>query len=166
MKIRFKITMMFYLSLLCIAMNMTSCKKNDESASDTSIPIVTTSAATMVGQRWATLNGTVNANNQITEIAFEYDTTVTYKCSIKGNPDTVSGNTSTKVSADLLDLFPGTTYHYRIKAASLSGTVFSSDITFTTTNIRQIMIIFNPDLNYGSVADIDSNIYKTIQIGT
>jgi hypothetical protein len=90
---------------------MTSCKKNDESASDTSIPIVTTSAATMVGQRWATVNGTVNTNNQITEITFEYDITVTYKYSIKGNPDTVSGNTSTKVSADLLDLFPGTTYH-------------------------------------------------------
>jgi uncharacterized protein (TIGR02145 family) len=37
-------------------------------------------------------------------------------------------------------------------------------MSFTTPVIREIL--FNPDLNYGSVSDIDGNLYKTIQIGS
>ena len=37
---------------------------------------------------------------------------------------------------------------------------------FNSKNTDIDSIVFNPDLTYGSVADIDGNIYKTIQIGT
>jgi len=37
-------------------------------------------------------------------------------------------------------------------------------LSFTTLPVSPI--IFNPDLAYGSIADVDGNVYKTIQIGT
>lgn len=39
-------------------------------------------------------------------------------------------------------------------------------ITVTEGDIPDIDIIFNPDLTYGTVTDIEGNTYKTIQIGT
>ena len=125
-------------------------------------PTATTAAATSLASTTATLNGTVNANNQNTTVTFEYGTTTSYGQTINAIPNTVSGSTNTGVSANLAGLTANTTYHFRVKAVSSSGTTYGSDVTFTTLG----SIIFNPNLTYGSVSDNDGNTYKTIQIGT
>jgi uncharacterized protein (TIGR02145 family) len=125
-------------------------------------PTATTAAATSLANTTATLNGTVNANNQSTTVTFEYGTTTSYGQTINAIPNTVSGSTNTGVSANLTGLTANTTYHFRVKAVSSVGTTYGSDVTFTILGI----IIFNPDLTYGSVSDNDGNTYKTIQIGT
>ena len=63
-------------------------------------------------------------------------------------------------------LTPGTTYHFRAYASNGAGTGYGNVLTFTTTGSVTGEINFNPDLNYGSLTDIDGNIYKTIVIGT
>ncbi len=99
----------------------------------TLVPSVATIAATAVGATTATLNGTVNANNQSTAVSFEYGTVSgIYGTSIAGNPTPVSGNTLTSVTADLTGLAQNTPYFYRIVGTYASGTSYGSEMTFTT----------------------------------
>jgi uncharacterized protein (TIGR02145 family) len=129
-------------------------------------PSAITAAATSLASTTATLNGTVNANNQSTTVIFEYGTTTSYGQTINAIPNTVSGSTNTSVSANLTGLTPNTTYNFRVKAVSLGGTTYGSDVSLTTSNAGGSGIVFNPALTYGSVSDNDGNTYKTILIGT
>jgi uncharacterized protein (TIGR02145 family) len=61
-------------------------------------------------------------------------------------------------------LKPSTKYYVRAYLTNSAGTAYGNELNFTTLAITPI--IFNPDLTYGSVGDIDGNTYKTIQIGT
>jgi uncharacterized protein (TIGR02145 family) len=158
----FNLRLITFVTLSCLALAMFSCKK--DKASESSATAVT-SATAWVGQTWATLNGVVTANNLVAIVSFEYGTNADYGMSIDAFPDTVTGNYSTLVHANLTKLQPGTTYHYRTKAANSDGYVYGTDMTFTTTDIKPVNIVFNPDFTYGSVSDNDGNVYKTIQIG-
>ena len=65
----------------------------------------------------------------------------------------------------LTGLEPSTTYYVRAYAVISSGTYYGNQLMFTT-DIPQInLVIYNPGLEYGTVSDIEGNIYKTIQIG-
>lgn len=65
----------------------------------------------------------------------------------------------------LTSLESSTTYYVRAYAVISSGTYYGNQLMFTT-DIPQInLVVYNPGLEYGSVSDIDGNIYKTIQIG-
>ena len=57
-----------------------------------------------------------------------------------------------------------TTYYVRAYAINDAGISYGDQQILTTPGTNPI--IFNPDLIYGSVTDIDGNCYKTIQIGT
>lgn len=95
-----------------------------------------------------TLNGRVNPNYLATTVSFEWGTTTAY-----GNitdQNTVNGNSTMDVSANLTGLIPGTTYHYRVKAINELGTTYSEDFTFTTYEM----------------VDVDNNYYHTVTIGT
>jgi len=95
-------------------------------------PTVVTTAATNIGSTTATLNGTVNANNASTTVTFEYGLTTAYGSVVNGVPATVTGNTVTPVSADIIGLLPNTTYHYKIVGVNTNGTANGGDMTFTT----------------------------------
>jgi uncharacterized protein (TIGR02145 family) len=153
-----------FISILILANSITSCKKSDDLA--VLKPTANTTDATFVGQKWATLNGGVKANNQTNEVYFEYDITSSYRYYIRGIPDTISGNTYTYSHANLTGLTPNTVYYFRIKIVSSTDTIYGGDMTFTTTNPVSSGITFNPNLTYGSVSDIDMNSYKTMLIGT
>lgn len=56
----------------------------------------------------------------------------------------------------------GSKYYWRIEAIDNRGAISRSSISSFTTE----GIVFNPNLTYGSITDIDGNTYKTIQIGT
>ena len=96
-------------------------------------PSVITTAATAIGGTVATLNGTVKANNLSTAVSFEYGLNTGYGTVVTASPATVTGNTVTNVSANLIGLALNTTYHFRVKGINLSGTSNGEDMNFTTT---------------------------------
>ena len=65
-------------------------------------------------------------------------------------------------TSSITGLTAGTTYFVRAYATSSAGTGYGGAYSFTTP----LLITFNPNLIYGSLTDIDGNIYKTITIGT
>lgn len=93
-------------------------------------PAVVTLAATLVTGTSATINGTVNPNGLATTYYFEWGTTPSY-----GNTTTTasagSGTTAVAVSANLISLTGGTTYHFRLAGTNSDGTSYGSDLTFT-----------------------------------
>ncbi len=64
-------------------------------------------------------------------------------------------------TCSIAGLTQNTTYYARAYATNNAGTAYSWNSVFKTT----LGIVFNPDLKYGSVKDIDEHTYKTIQIG-
>ncbi|MCX6864876.1 MAG: cadherin-like beta sandwich domain-containing protein, partial [Verrucomicrobia bacterium] len=101
-------------------------------------PTVTSLAATGILDTGATLNGSVNANGSTTDVSFEYGLTSTYGATVAASPSPVDGAATTVASATLTGLPPGATYHYRIIANSLGGTVRGADMTFTTSTFASL----------------------------
>lgn len=170
MKNRFKYILISLLTLFVAVNSITSCKKDDDDDSTDNTtpaaPSAYTDTVSFISHTWTTLNSLVNANNLATTITFEYDTTTAYSLSLPADPDTLTGRTSIKRSVEIFGLTPNTTYHYRVKAVNSLGTSYGTDRTFTTLPEFSKDIVFNSDLIYGQVTDIDGNVYKTIQIGS
>lgn len=84
------------------------------------------------------------------------------------NSKTENGSGTGTFTSTINGLSPSTLYYVRAYAVNIAGTSYGDQKTFTTTPIATDPqgSIFNPNLNYGSVTDIDGNTYKTIQIGT
>ena len=164
MKHNVKFSLASLIVFLSLSLILTNCKKNDSTA--VTGMTITTSAATLIGQQWALLNGTVMAGNQTVIVSFEYDTTTTYRYSVAADPDTVTGTTLTLNIAPITGLLKNTTYHFRIKTVTAKETKYGSDLSFTTTNPAKSKVTYNPALVYGTVTDVDNNVYKTIEIGT
>jgi uncharacterized protein (TIGR02145 family) len=141
-----------------------SCKKAEETTATN--PVVVTNSASLIGQNWATLNGSINANGNIVKVAFQYDSTTAYSHIAISDPDTVTGTTNTSVGSALVKLKAGTTYYFRVFAIVSSDTIFGDEESFITTNPGKSIIGFNSGLAYGSISDIDNNVYKTVVIGT
>jgi phosphodiesterase/alkaline phosphatase D-like protein len=97
-----------------------------------SAPVATTLDATNVTAVTATLNGSVNANYLSTVVTFEYGLTTSYGNTATPSQSPVTGNTAANVSADLIGLTAGSTYHFRVKTVNSLGTVNGDDKTFTT----------------------------------
>ena len=97
-------------------------------------PDLITGAATSVTDLAAMLNGTVNTNSLLLELAFEYGTSTSYGQSAS-IPAYQQNTTAAPFNVQLVGLLPGATYHYRIKAANHWNTneiFYGADATFTT----------------------------------
>jgi uncharacterized protein (TIGR02145 family) len=79
------------------------------------------------------------------------------------NDRTLEGTGTGSFTSDIKCLSFATTYYVRAYAINSAGTAYGNQLSFTTPGTNPI--IFNPDLTYGSVTDIEGNCYKTIQIG-
>jgi hypothetical protein len=97
-------------------------------------PKVSTGDSSEVGPHSAALEGTVNpAGGELDECYFEYGTTASYGRRATCVPEHPgAGISNVDVSAALAGLRAETTYHYRLVAASLGGTVDGEDHSFTT----------------------------------
>ena len=95
-------------------------------------PAAITGASSGVTQNGATVAGAVDTNGLPTSYGFEIGTSTDY-----GPPTGLgtvgAGLTEASVSLSLTGLVPDTTYHYRITATNVDGTVYGSDQTFTTS---------------------------------
>ncbi|MCX7113421.1 MAG: hypothetical protein NTX45_25630, partial [Proteobacteria bacterium] len=106
-------------------------------------PLATTGTASAIAQTSATLNGTVNPNGFTTTAQFEYGLTTAYgtMASVTLSPN--DGSTAQAVSAAIVGLQTGNTYHFRLTANNSQGPVVGSDAQFQTLKADQA-IIFEP----------------------
>ncbi len=95
--------------------------------------LVTTHAATNVGDLSVTLNGVVNPGGVNNWVFFQYGTTTSYGQAISAEPSSITGTANVTVSAVVTGLQPNTTYHFRLGAGPAGmPNVFGADMTFTT----------------------------------
>lgn len=97
-----------------------------------SAPTATTLPATLIQSSTALLNGSVSDNGSATTISFDYGLTTSYGSNIAATPTSLSGNSSSAVTAAISGLMPSTTYHFRVRAESSAGTALGEDLSFTT----------------------------------
>ncbi|TCJ16551.1 T9SS type A sorting domain-containing protein [Flaviaesturariibacter flavus] len=96
-------------------------------------PAVVTGTATLAnGSSTVTLNGTVNAQGADAATSFQYGLDNNYGNSVNAQPNPVTGNTSTAIAADITNLVPNTTYHFRAVGSNSAGTTNGSDATFVS----------------------------------
>ena len=134
----------------------------------TTLPVtVITNEPRNISETSVTLTGIVNANNTDVSVAFEYgvypfgywnDEPGT---TVQGTPSQVSGNTNTPVSVTITGLLPGKMYSYFFGASGQGWKIRSAPHEITTKNL-----LFNQDVIYGTMNDIEGNDYRTIQLGT
>jgi hypothetical protein len=120
-------------------------------------PVAATDAASGITSSGATLNGTINANNDSTTVTFEYGLTIAYSSTVTADQSPVTGNVNTQVSKAISGLSANTVYHYRVKVANAGGTIYGSDVMFTTLQLA--------DTPTGDVTtNIDGTIKKDAEI--
>jgi uncharacterized protein (TIGR02145 family) len=116
--------------------------------SSASAPTITTNAVTGIALTTAVSGGNITSNNgaAVTESGVCWNTT--------GNPTTANSKTSDHAvtgtfTSNISGLTAGTVYYVRAYAVNSAGTGYGGVIRFST-----------------SISDIESNIYKTVLIGT
>jgi len=109
-------------------------------------PYATTNAATNVTSTGATLNGMVNDNGAETTVTFEYGLTTSYGNTVTaGQSPVAAGSGDTAVSKAITGLSKSTTYHYRVVAQNIEGTINGSDMTFITSAEAVFYVVSSDD---------------------
>jgi len=98
-------------------------------------PVTNTLPATDVTVSSAALNGIVHPNSLNTVVTFEFGQTVDLGNIIVAEQSPLSGHTNQAVSAVIIELEPGTTYYYRVKAENDLGITIGDLIEFTTMGL-------------------------------
>ncbi len=101
-------------------------------AADPSAPVVTTGAAGGVAAKTSTLTGIVNPSGASTIYWFDYGITTSYGLRT-GTRGAGSGSADRRVTAHIVGLVAGTTYHFRLVAQNSAGTTEGVDQTFTAS---------------------------------
>jgi uncharacterized protein (TIGR02145 family) len=131
------------------------------------VPTLTTTVVTSITSESAVSGGTITDDGGGDIIAKGISWNTTPDWYIYSDDDAIdgAGTGSGSFVSHLSGLTPGTTYYVKAYAVNSMGIGFGHTISFTTEASIITKILFNSDLTYGTVDDIDGNIYKTIQIG-
>ena len=111
---------------------------SDQTYTPQAVLALSTDAATEVVETGATLNGSFAGNGEDTYYYFEWGRTAAYGSTTVAPPGEDAGSSSgpdrTAVSADLTNLKPYTTYHFRIVASNHGGSsiAYGEDQMFST----------------------------------
>lgn len=128
-------------------------------------PIAITHDATNITTTGATLNGTVKANSISAIVTFEYGISHTYGQIATAVPSPVTGSTNMGVTANIVGLSGGITYHFRVKAINEYWIGYGDDMTFiipgetmavtqTVTNVTMIGATLNGTVFANSLSTI------------
>jgi phosphodiesterase/alkaline phosphatase D-like protein len=114
-----------------------------------SSPTVITGATTGVTDTSAVLHARINPNGSPTSYLFSYGPTSAYgiNSAFKG---VGQGNKGVDVTMTISGLTPGTIYHYRVYAQSLSGVGTGTDRTFKTAGFPPPGVATGPAANVGA----------------
>jgi uncharacterized protein (TIGR02145 family) len=155
MKILFRILSIWFIFLTVLSY---SCKKED------AIPSILTHPVSIIARTSAWLKGTIlpGSADSVIEDGFCWSTetlpTLSDQHRITNHRDS-----NNDLVLYIHGLLSGTTYYVRTYAKTMNGTFYGNMVSFTTKPPTG-SINFNALLTYGTVSDIDGNIYKTIQI--
>lgn len=131
------------------------------------VPSITTLAVNNITENSAKCDVKIlnNGGSPITQYGICY--------SESPNPSLLTSQTFTTESAEtdnfthiLNTLKSNTQYYVRSYATNAIGTAYGNELEFTTSEATNSEILFNDKLTYGSVSDVEGNIYKTITIGS
>jgi uncharacterized protein (TIGR02145 family) len=124
-----------------------SCNK-----ADNEVPVIVTTAVNDITQTSASSGGRIKAYDSAKYTAIGVCWSTNEKPTIADNitSDTTSTGTFT---SDIIGLSPNSKYYVRAYAITSSDTKYGREVSFTTED-------------FGTVTDIDDNIYKTLTIGT
>jgi phosphodiesterase/alkaline phosphatase D-like protein len=102
-------------------------------------PSASTGQVSGVGNRTATIEGTVEPNGLNTTYQFQLGTEAgVYSPQSYGS---ASGSGALVVSLELQALAPGVTYHYRVVATNQDGIAYGQDQTFTTPGYPNLLVV-------------------------
>jgi len=132
--------------------------------SQAALPTVSTTVVSNIAQTTATSGGNITANGGaiITARGVCWSTSANPTIA---NSKTTDGTGMASFTSSLTGLTENTTYYLRAYATNSAGTAYGNQVSFTTLTSNN-GIIFNPNLSYGTMTDIEGNVYKTISIGT
>jgi uncharacterized protein (TIGR02145 family) len=126
------------------------------------VPTLTTIALSPITQTSFTSGGNITSDGGATITVRGVCWSNTSSSPTIANNITTDGTGTGIFISSIAGLTAGTTYYLRAYATNSGGTGYGNTISFKV----QFAIIFNPNLTYGTVTDIDANVYKTITIGT
>jgi uncharacterized protein (TIGR02145 family) len=146
-----------FILMVMVLMLTNSCKKDKAE-----VPELTTAAVTNIMQKTANCGGNITSDGEASVTARGVCWSTAQTPTISDNKTTDGSGTGSFVS-NITGLTANTTYYVRSYATNSEGTGYGSAVSFTTLGSD---IIFNPNLTYGTMTDIDGNTYKTITIGS
>lgn len=156
------VTILFIPLLIFIAI---SCKKSEN---EDQVPTVITVSVSNVTSTSAVVEGNLISfgDGEVYDYGFFWsnyiDNPVDTDYNLWFGPATITGSFPYQITY----LTPGMTYYIRAYAKNIYGTGYGKVLSFTTTGSIVGDIVFNPDLSYGTLTDIEGNTYKTIKIGS
>ncbi len=134
-----------------------------DATSSESLPTVTTNAVSNITTTSATCGGNVTSDGGATVIARGVCWSLSQNPTVS-NSHTTDGSGMGGFTSSLTALAAGTTYYVRAYATNSQGTVYGSQVSFTTTNSSG-NTDGQPCSGAATVTDIDGNSYNTVQIG-
>ncbi len=131
-----------------------------------------TDPATAVDLHSATLNGRLNPDGLATTYHFEYGIDTAYR---QKTPDVSAGSGSGQISippAQISNLQPGRTYHYRLVAQNSLGITRANDQTFTVASSPRISGVYPSEVTessavlHATIGTFDSDTTYHFEFGT
>jgi len=98
-------------------------------------PVVVTQPGSATSSTNTTLGGTINAGGATTSYYFEWGLTTNYGNFTATNVLTTNLSVAQQVSLPLLNLSPGTTYHFQLVAFNGFGYSYGGDLTIVTPSV-------------------------------
>jgi uncharacterized protein (TIGR02145 family) len=131
---------------------------------DQPLPLLTTTEVSNITQTDASSGGNISENSDITIGQYGVCWSTSENPTVSDR-HTQQGSGAGTFTSQISGLTPSTKYYVRAYASNVNGGIgYGNQVSFTTLTTSPS--VFNPDLTYGTVTDVEGNVYKTIQIGT